>query len=74
MITLLLIIPIIGSLLLVPITELDSTPEMRMSMRRELELELVAETEKIKNSNRKLLIKQIALITSLLNLIVAIIL
>jgi hypothetical protein len=61
MITLLLLIPIIGSLFLVPIKELDSR-------------KLVAESEKIKNENRKRLIKQIALITSIVNLIVAIIL
>jgi len=64
MITLLLLIPIIGSLFLVPIKELDST-QVR---------ELVEESEKFKNENRKRLIKQIALITSIVNLIVAIIL
>jgi len=61
MITLLLLIPIVGSLFLVPIKELDSR-------------ELVEESEKLKNENRKRLIKQIALITSIVNLIVAIIL
>jgi hypothetical protein len=61
MITLLLLIPIIGSLFLVPIKELDSR-------------ELVEESEKLQNENRKRLLKQIALITSLVNLLVAIIL
>jgi hypothetical protein len=61
MITLLLLIPIIGSLFLVPIKELDSR-------------ELVEESEQLKNEHRKRLIKQIALITSIVNLIVAIIL
>jgi hypothetical protein len=61
MITLLLLIPIIGSLCLVPLKELDSR-----------ELVGAPELLKIQNENRKQLMKQIALITSIVNLIVAI--
>lgn len=61
MITLLLLIPIIGSLFLVPLKELDSR-----------ELVGAPESLKIQNENRKQLMKQIALITSIVNLIVAI--
>lgn len=78
MITLLLIIPLIGCLCLIPFKEIDLRAGVGLSLSPSLSgtgQEVESNKELVKSNNRnKLLMKQIALFASLLNLLVSIVL
>jgi hypothetical protein len=72
MITLLLVIPLIGCLCIIPFKERDiRNLAVQMNTGTAIDSEITKELIKTNNKN-KLIMKQIALFTSLLNLLVAI--